>query len=57
MLYALLDSHIETPIKTWLNENDSWKKNKDVPKPIDDIIDSFFIMEIIKNKYNSYLEE
>lgn len=57
MLYALLDSHIETPIKTWLNENDSWKKNKDVPKPIDDIIDSFFIMEIIKNKYNSYLEK
>ena len=51
MLYALIDSNLNIAIKTWLLENDNWKKNKDVPKPIDDIIDSLWIMYIKLKKY------
>lgn len=50
MLYALIDSNLKVSIKTWLLENDNWKKNKDVPKPLDDIIDSLWIMYIKKIK-------
>ena len=51
MLYALIDSNLNIAIKTWLLDNDNWKKNKDVPKPIDDIIDSLWIMYIKLKKY------
>ena len=52
MLYALLDSNLNMKIKTWCQENkEDITKGKEVPKPIDDIIDSLWIMELIK-KYN-----
>ena len=49
MLYALIDSNIHLNLKDWCKENiDRISKNKEVPKPIDDIIDSVWIKEIIK---------
>jgi len=52
MFFAFLKSNINTPLKLWcLEYEENITKNKDLPKPIDDIVDSLFLKEIIKNKY------
>lgn len=53
MLYAFIDSNIKMKLKEWCKFNiDDISKNKEVPKPIDDIIDSIFLKEYAKNKKN-----
>ena len=52
MFKALIDSNIQLEIKDWCQEyEDDIRKNKKLPKPIDDIIDSIWIKEIIKRNY------
>lgn len=52
MFHAFLDNiNIKCHLKTWCQENEEKiTKNKEVPKPLDDIIDSQWIKEIIKIK-------
>jgi hypothetical protein len=51
MLYAFIDSNIKMNLKDWCKTNiDDISKNKEVPKPIDDIIDSIFLKEYTKIK-------
>lgn len=51
MFHALLDSNINMELKDWCNEyKDHITKNKDVPKPLDDIIDSCFLKELMKKQ-------
>ena len=53
MFYALLYSDIKLELKDWCIDNkDIITKNKDVFKPLDDAIDSMFIMNIVKKQYN-----
>lgn len=50
MFNCLIDSKLEFDFKDFLHENsEKFLKNKDLPKPIDDIIDSCFLKEYIKN--------
>lgn len=50
MFHSFIQSDINIPLKYWCQEYEKdITKNKDVPKPLDDIIDSIFIKEIIKN--------
>ena len=52
MFHALLDSNIDMELKDWCKEyKEHITKNKDVPKPLDDIIDSWFLKEIMKKQY------
>lgn len=50
MFYAFLDSNINNiPLKKWCEDyQEDISKNKEVPKPLDDIIDAIFIQEIMK---------
>jgi len=49
MFEALLSSNISLDLIEHLKENkDAFLKNKDLPKPIDDIIDSIWLKEVIK---------
>lgn len=51
MLYCFIESNINLEMKDWCIENKfELIKNKEVPKPIDDIIDAIFIKEYLKNK-------
>jgi len=52
MFHALIDSDIKMELKDWCKEyKDQIAKNKDVPKPLDDAIDSVFLVEIMKKQY------
>lgn len=54
MLQAFINSDIKSDMKDWCKEFEiDIKKNKKVPKPIDDIIDSIWIKEIIKKEYKN----
>ncbi len=49
MFNALINSKIVLELKEHLIDNkESFLKNKELPKPIDDIIDSIFLKEIVK---------
>ena len=49
MFYSLTESNIESNLKEWCKKNiNKITKGKEVSKPIDDIIDSIFIKEMIK---------
>jgi hypothetical protein len=49
MFDCFLMCESNTKLKEWcIENNEDVKKVKDVPKPLDDIIDAFFIKEIIK---------
>lgn len=49
MFNALIDSNLEIPLKTHLNENkEIFLKNKELPKPMDDIVDSIMLCQIVK---------
>jgi len=56
MFNAFLDcNEIKCDLKTWCEENkDKITKNKELPKPLDDVIDSYWIKEINKNS-NIYI--
>jgi hypothetical protein len=50
MYYAYLDSNINMDLKEWCKKyNDNITKGKEVPKPLDDIIDAIFLKEMVKN--------
>lgn len=50
MFYAFLKTNIDIPLKQWCKEYEkNISKNKEIPKPLDDIIDSIFLKEMIKN--------
>lgn len=49
MFQTYIDSDIDMDFKNHLKDNrEAFLKNKELPKPIDDVIDSIFIKEIIK---------
>jgi hypothetical protein len=49
MFYAFIESDIKSELKDWCKEySEEISKNKEVPKPLDDVIDSFFLKEMIK---------
>lgn len=49
MFYAFIASNIKCDLKDWCKEySGEISKNKEVPKPLDDIIDSCFLKEFIK---------
>ena len=51
MFHALIDSDINMELRDWCKEyKEHITKNKDVPKPLDDIIDAIFIKEMIKRQ-------
>lgn len=53
MLYALIDSDIDMNIIDWCRNNlNEITKGKEVPKPIDDIIDSIWLKELMKKEFN-----
>ena len=53
MFNAFIDSDINISLKDWCKLNYiGITKNKDVPKPIDDIIDAVWLTQIIKNNKN-----
>ena len=50
MFYAYIDSSINMKLKEWCIENlKEITKGKEVPKPLDDLIDSIWLKEMIKN--------
>lgn len=50
MFYAYIESDIDMKLKEWCMKNlNDIVKGKEVPKPLDDCIDSIFIKEMIKN--------
>lgn len=50
MFEAFLKSEIKTDFKLHLLDNkEAFLQNKELPKPIDDVIDSIFIKEIVKS--------
>jgi len=50
MFYAFNKSNINLNLKDWCKEyEDKISKNKEVPKPLDDIIDAIFLKEMVKN--------
>lgn len=52
MFYCLINSKMILELKNWcVNNKTDLIKIKEVPKPLDDIVDSIFIKEFIKNKY------
>jgi len=52
MFHALIDGDINMELKEWCKEyKEHITKNKDVPKPLDDAIDSIFIVEMLKKQY------
>jgi hypothetical protein len=52
MFFAFLKSDIKLKLKDWCVDNkDDITKGKEVPKPIDDLVDAILIKEIIKRKY------
>ena len=54
MFYAFLDSNINIELKDWcINYKEEITKNKEVPKPLDDIIDAIFLKEMIKYYYSN----
>jgi len=49
MFYAFIDSNMNLDLNKWCKEYEKEiTKNKDVPKPLDDIIDAIFLKEMIK---------
>lgn len=57
MFNALIESDINIELKDWCIENkEKITKNKELPKPLDDIIDSLWVKEVIKT-YNKKTEE
>lgn len=49
MFFAFIDSNITMDLKEWCEKYEqNITKNKEVPKPLDDIIDAIFIKEMIK---------
>jgi hypothetical protein len=53
MLVSFLKSNIDNDLKKYLIINkDKILSMKNIPKPFDDLIDSLFIMEIVKQKNN-----
>lgn len=52
MFISFIDSNINNKLKDLLIDNKDILKMKDIPKPFDDVIDSIFIMEIVKNDFN-----
>ena len=53
MLDAFIDSDLDMKLKTWCEEHEQEiKKNKEVPKPLDDIIDSIWLKEVMKKEKN-----
>jgi len=53
MMLAFMDSKINNTLKQYLKlNNEKILAMKNIPKPFDDIIDSLFIMEIIKKNIN-----
>lgn len=49
MFQTYIDSDIDMSIRLHLKDNkEAFLKNKELPKPIDDVIDSIFIKEVIK---------
>ena len=51
MLFAFIDSDIDINFKNWcISYREDITKGKEVPKPLDDIIDSIWISQIIKSK-------
>jgi len=49
MFYAFLDSDLDMKLKTWCNNMiTDITKVKDLPKPLDDMVDSIFLMEKMK---------
>ena len=52
MFHALIESNINMKLKDWCEEYiTEITKGKEVPKPLDDAIDSVFIVEILKKQY------
>lgn len=53
MFNSLIEGNFDNKLRNYLlNKKDDILKMKNIPKPFDDIIDSFFIMQIIKNNFN-----
>lgn len=53
MLNAFVDSDMENKLKDFLTENKEVLLNmKKIPTPLDDVVDSVFIMEIVKKEFN-----
>jgi hypothetical protein len=49
MFFSFIDSDMKMKIKDWCEQNQAEiTKIKEVPKPIDDIIDAIFLKEMIK---------
>jgi hypothetical protein len=52
MFYAYIDSNIDMKLKKWCIENlNEITKGKEVFKPLDDIIDACWIVQIMKKQY------
>jgi len=53
MFNAFLDSKLDIQLKTHLIDNKiAFLKNKNLPKPIDDVIDAIWLCQIVKNKFH-----
>lgn len=51
MFYAFIESNIKSELKEWCEKHSGEIiKNKELPKPIDDIIDAIFLTETIKQR-------
>lgn len=51
MFYAFIENNTNLELKEWCKENEKdISKNKDVPKPFDDVIDSWWLKELMKNQ-------
>ena len=49
MFDAFIESDLNMKLKTWCKEHEQEiKKNKEVPKPLDDIIDAIWLKEVMK---------
>jgi len=57
-LKALVDFNVDCKLTQFLKENkDELLSYKNIPKPFDDIIDSLFIMMILKNMVDEKSEK
>lgn len=49
MFYAFIDSNMDINLREWCESyKEEISKGKEVPKPIDDIVDSIFLKEMVK---------
>ena len=52
MFYAFIDSNLNMELKNWCKEYEGEiSKLKDLPKPLDDMVDSIWLAQIIKKQY------